>query len=262
MEVFMRTGWIRGGFHWLVPVAIAALAGGVTLLAQSGARAAWRTGPIVIDGLLADWPALGALDRGPDLGALNDEEFLYLAVSGKDPRLLPPLATGLILWIDPAGRRSRAFGVRVPGVLQPLLPGMTPEAAPKAGAYSTKVLDRLDVLGPGENQRRLVDLTPDMGIELAYGYTEGEIVYELKIPLEKTSARSIAVNPAGRPIGLGVATPESPRDIHARQRLVGSDGFIGGHPFYGGGFASFREPDGRVTPLEVWTTLILASNTP
>ena len=257
----MPTVCLRGVCRWFIAVAVAAVAA-VPLFAQSGVHAARRTGPIAIDGLLADWPALGPLDRGPDFGAANDEEFLYLAVSGKDPRLLPPLATGLIVWIDPVGRRGRAFGLRVPGVLQPLLPGMTTEPAPKAGAYSTKVLDRFDVLGPGENQRRLVDLTPDMGIEMAYGYSEGEIVYELKIPLEQTSARPFAVRAARRPIGLGVATPEPPRDVHSRQRLVGSDGFIGGHPFFGGGFASFREPDGRVKPLEVWTTLTLASNTP
>ena len=258
----MRTPWTRGVSRRVLSLAVAAMAAAVGLSAQSGMTATWRAQPIVIDGLLADWRALGALDRGPELGAVNDEEFLYLAVSGKEPHLLPPLATGLIVWIDPAGRRDRTFGIRVPGVLQPLLPGMTAEPAPAADAISTKVLDRFDVLGPGENQRRLVDLTPDMGIELAYGYSESEIIYEIRMPLQKTSARPFAVGAARRPISLGLATPEPPRDVHCRQRLVGSDGFIGGHPFFGGGFASFREPDGRVKPLEVWTTLTLASKTP
>jgi hypothetical protein len=252
-----------GGIRPTVSLALIVAALPAVLSGQGGVHATWRSEPVAIDGLIADWPPLGALDRGPDVGTMNDGEFLYLAVSGKEPRLLPPLAMGLIVWIDPTGRRARTFGLRVPGVLQPLLPGMNPEPAASSDAFSTKVLDRFDVLGPGENQRRLVDLTPEMGIELAYGYSEGEIIYEIRLPLEKTSARPFAVGAsARRTIGLGIATPEAPRDVHARQRLVGSDGFIGGHPFFGGGFASFREPDGRVKPLEVWAAVTLAPVAP
>jgi hypothetical protein len=240
--------------------AVLLAAGLVAVSAQSGVRGVWRATPAAIDGLAGDWAELQPIERGPDVGAMNDAEFLYLVVAARDARLLPPFATGLIVWLDPERGRSRKFGIRLPGVLQPLLPGMDPATAPPAsGAYSTRVLDRFDVLGPGDGQRRLVDLTPDLAIELASGYSEKEIVYELKIPLDKTAARLFAVGaPAGGTIGLGIGTPESPRD-GPRQRLVGSDGFIGGHPFFGGGFASFREPDGRVKPVEVWTTLLLGT---
>jgi hypothetical protein len=229
------------------------------MAAQAGVRSVPPSRAIVIDGLTADWATLNAIARGPNVGASNDEEFLYLAIAAREPQLLPPFATGVILWIDPAGRRSETFGIRLPGVLQPLLPGMNQAAdLPATGAFSTKTLDRFDVLGPGENQRRLVDLTPELGLEIASGYSETEIIYELKMPLAKTASRLIAVGAApGRTIGLGIATPESPHETRP-QRLVGSDGFIGGHPFFGGGFASFREPDGRVKPVEVWTTLALA----
>ena len=233
------------------------------LTAQGSVRSAWRSGPVAVDGLAADWANLASIERGPEVGAVNDGEFLYLVVSSKDPAVGGPLLSGLIVWLDPAGRRAQTFGIRVSGELGPL-PGMTPTAGGSTpGAISTKILDRFDVLGPGRNQRRLVDITPDLGIEVASGYSDSDVTYELKIPLQKTAARTYAVGAGpGRTIGLGIATPEAPREGGRRQRLVGSDGFIGGHPWFAGGFASYREPDGRTKPLEVWTTLTLAAAAP
>jgi hypothetical protein len=235
------------------------------LAAPAPVRSAWRTQPIAVDGLSADWTNTESLERGPAVGAVNDDEFLHLVVSSKDPAVGGPLLTGLIVWIDPAGRRAQTFGIRVPGVEMAPLPGMTPAASANAspGVISTKVFDRFDVLGPGQNQRRLVDITPGLGVELASGYSDSDVTYELKIPLQKTVTRMYAVGAGpGRTVGLGIATPEAPRNAGARQRLVGSDGFIGGHPWFAGGFASYREPDGRTKPVEVWTTLTLAGAAP
>jgi hypothetical protein len=100
---------------------------------------------------------------------------------------------------------------------------------------------------------------------MASGIREGEVIYEVKLPLTRTDARLYAVGAApGGTIGLGLATPESPRDLGRRQRLVGSSGMIGGNPYYGGanggGFAPSREDDGRVKPLSLWTPLKLATN--
>jgi hypothetical protein len=232
----------------------------VVVAAPAGFTSKWRTEPVVVDGLSAEWPTLEPLDRGVTVGAANDGEFLYLVVSAKDSESIAYLSTGLIVWLDPAGRRAETFGLRIAGVEQPMLPGMTPTAPTTGPAISTAVLDRFDVLGPGKNQRRLVDLTPELGIEIASSRAESEVAYELKVPLQKTSSRSYAVGAAtGRTIGLGIATPEAPVGRGQRPRLVGDSGFIGGDPWYGGGFAKYREDDGRRKPLEVWTTLSLAS---
>jgi hypothetical protein len=240
---------------------VAAFVTAVAASAPQAVKGTWRAQPIVVDGLTGDWQPLMLLEGGPDVGAVNDGEFLHLAVSTKDPDLAGLLASGLIVWIDPAGRRAQTFGIWVPGIELTPLPGANPapSTTPAPGTFATRVLDRFDILGPGRNQRRLVDLTPELGIELAHAYSDSEVIYEMKIPLQKTATRPYAVGAlTGRPVGLGLATPTSPRNTGARQRLVGSDGFIGGNPFRGGGFASYRQPDGSVKPLEVWTTLTLA----
>ena len=108
-----------------------------------------------------------------------------------------------------------------------------------------------------------MDLTPALGIELASGAGDSVVIYELKLPLKKTAARTYAVGAGpGSTIGLGIATPTSPRDLGKRPALVGSSGMIGGNPYYGGagggGFAPYREDDRGTKPLEIWTTLKLA----
>ena len=229
--------------------------------ARAGITSAWRTGTVSIDGSSAEWTTLEPLERGPAIGAVNDGEFLYLIVSAREPESIGSLSTGLIVWLDAAGKRTQTFGVRIPGVEQPPLPGMTPApaATPSPASVSTTVLDRFDVLGPGQNQRRLVDLTPELGIELASSRAENEVAYELKIPLQKAASWPYAVGAGpGRTIGLGIATPELPVNRGQRPRLVGDSGVIGGNPWYGGGFAKYREDDGRRKPLEIWTSLTLA----
>ena len=170
----------------------------VVVAAPTGLTSTWRTEAVTVDGLSTEWQTPEPLERGLTVGAVNDGEFLCLIVSARDPEAIAYISTGLIVWLDPAGRRGETFGLRLEGVEQPLLPGMTPTAAPTASSarISTTVLDQFDVLGPGKNQRRLVDLTPELGIELASSRAETEVAYELKIPLQKTSSRTYAVGVA------------------------------------------------------------------
>jgi hypothetical protein len=249
------------GWGGRVAIVILVLSSAI-LTAAAGVASTWRTEGVQVDGLANDGQTVALVERGVMAGAVNDDEFLYLVVSTREPASLVSLSTGLIVWIDPSGRRGQTFGVRVPGIESPT-PGAapappTPGSAP--GLISTETFDHFDVLGPGKNQRRLVDLTSELGIALALSFSDAELTYEVKLPLAKTVARPYAVGGTpGRTIGLGIATPEMPRTASNRQPLVGSSGIIGGNPFFGGGFAPYRQPDGRPKPLEVWTTLTLAS---
>ena len=251
----------------------APLAGAVALCAFGAAlaaapaplRSAWRTAAVTIDGAPDEWPTLETVDKNLFAAALNDGEFLYLTVSTTDPGMRALLATGLNVGLDPTGKKEQTFGIWMGGVEPPLLPGMTPEAQrPSGTGRSGRKLTEFDLLGPNKNQRRLIDITPESGLELATGTDDAAILYELKVPLASTGDRRFAVNTKpGATIALGLATPSSPRDRERRGRLVGSGGgYIGGNP-YGGGynggqFADFPEPDDRPKPISIWTTLTLA----
>lgn len=258
VRAFAVDGW--GG---RVAIVILVLSSAIlTVAAAAGVVSRWSDQAPTIDGLANDGQTLAPVERGVMAAAVNDGEFLYLTVSTEEPASLVSLSTGLIVWIDPSGRRGQTFGVRVPGIEAPTAGSAPAPPTPgtAAGLISTETFDHFDVLGPGKNQRRLVDLTPELGIALALSFSDAQLTYEVKMPLARTAARPHAVGATpGRTIGLGIATPEMPRTAGNRQPLVGSSGFIGGNPFFGGGFAPYRQPDGRPKPLEVWTTLTLAS---
>jgi len=247
----------------LATVAVVCMLSMVATAAPPGITSVWLTQPVAIDGVTSEWPKLEPLLRGPEIGVANDDEFLYLAVSTTDDAIRSLLATGLIVWLDPNGAKATTFGVWVPGIVLRALPGGNPpppiESSPTG--ITTRTLDHFDLLGPGKSQRRLVDLTPAMGIQLASAVQENTLMYELKIPLAKTTERTYAAGTGpGRTIGLGIATPEAPKDRNGRREpLVGGTGTIGGNPYHGGGFAPFRERPENVKPLDVWTTVKLAT---
>jgi hypothetical protein len=260
------------GTTWKPWAARAPFAGAVALCALGAALAAapapltsaWRTAAVAIDGAADEWPTVETVDKNLFAAAVNDDQFLYLTVSATSPGMRALLATGLIVWLDPTGKKEQTFGIWMGGVEPPLLPGMTADA-PRSSSTgrSGRTLTEFDLLGPNKNQRRLIDITPELGLELATGTDDTAILYELKVPLSSTADRRYAVNTKpGATIAVGLATPSSPRDRERRGRLVGSGGYIGGNP-YGGGynggqFADFAEPDDRPKPISIWTTLKLA----
>lgn len=254
-----------------------ALAAGPVLEAADPLVSRWRTAPIAIDGAPAnaEWQALTIVDRGPSVAVQNDAEFAYIVVSTADPKWRPLLEGGIVVWLDAGGGKAQRFGIWLPGPAEPTPPGATPVPTATAGptGVSTEVLDQFDLLGPGKNQRRLVDVTPDLGVEVALGLVGDAVVYELKVPLKKTDARPYAVGVApGASIGIGIATPETPRRAQRRRELVGSTGQIGGYQPYmpgyglmvpgmgGRGFAGYADKDERPKPLIAWSALKLAAN--
>jgi hypothetical protein len=176
---------------------------------------AWRSSPITVDGLLTDWNGLERVEQGPTVAARNDATSLYLAVASDDTVIRRQLASGLVVWFDASNGRAQAFGVRLEGLAPRPLPGATPDAAtsgelPRNGTQT--VLDRFDLLGPEKNQRRLVDQPASYGMAFASGVDGRSVVYELKVPLEKSASTPYAIGAApGRTVAIGIQTPEAPR---------------------------------------------------
>jgi hypothetical protein len=171
----------------------------------------WRHTPLTIDGVVSDWTKLEPLERAPSVGLQNDADSLYLAVATSDPDIRQQLATGLVVWFDPQSKKKQGSGLRIPGMVRRPLPGAAPEG-PDADAMgrgsSTRTLDQFDWLGPGKAQRKLVDLTPALGVAIASGVEEGVLVYEISLPLATSAEHPYAVGAApGSTIALGFETP-------------------------------------------------------
>ena len=206
----------------VVACALLVSAAATTRAADPALAAAWRDTAVDVDGSLAEWPHLERVGAGPLVGARNDGSALYLAVASNDVTVRQQIATGLIVWFDRTGGRAQTFGLWLEGVSPRPLAGATPDASSNGelDRIAQNTLDRFDLLGPARNQRRLIDAPAAVGISLASGIEDRSVVYELKVPLEKTPATPHAVGAApGASIGIGFETPADPKPPKQRDGL-------------------------------------------
>jgi len=238
----------------------------------------WKSHDVKVDGRIADWSRLTALDKGPALAAANDAEFLYLAISATDPEMRRTLERGLVVWMDPTGAKKQDVGFQLPAMTRGRGFGPGSDTVdPNGTAAQPTSIDELDMLGPGK-QRHLVPLDASLGVVAASAMDQGAVVFEMKVPLVTSTEHPYAAGVgAGKSFALGLFTPELPKpgsggDEGRRGRSGGGmGGGMGGGGGYGGGMGGGRRgggggpgPQGNmnleaVKPIKVWVKLQLAA---
>src|SRR5262249_20632194 len=140
---------------------------------------------------------------------------------------------------SPGGMRGRFGGGRgMPGQGYPGQGGRSRDrdssddpAQPDASPVD--VPNRLEVLGPKKDDVRsfVADRAP--GIDVKIGQVEGALVYELKVPLVKSSEVEYAIGAQpGALIGIGLETPKV--ETSREQMTGGRGGGMGGGGMGGG----------------------------
>lgn len=255
------------GFAVLVPLPTSVRAQDATVMAT------WRGAEVTVDGSIRDWTSLARVGTGPAVAVQNDGAALYLAIASNDPTIRVQLATGAIVWLDPTGRRRQTFGLRLEGLApRPIAGASSPAATNDLSDSVLNPLEAFDLLGPARLQRRLIDNAGAVGIALASGVEDGTIVYEMKVPLEKTDTTPHAVGAKpGTTLSVGIETPTDPRPARgARNRL---DDPTNTNPWldpwgYGGYFSTPPPPPGgrprtredEFKPMKLfWVTVRLAT---
>jgi hypothetical protein len=251
---------------------------------------------ITIDGLVDEWPQLEPLEETHlSAAAQNDGRNLYLMIATSDQaRRRQLLAAGIIVWLDAEGGKKHTFGIRIPGMLfSGALGGrrgphnqMPP---PDLGeARQAPALSYVEIVGPGKDDRRRLELDATRSIQAARSQTAGTLTLELQIPLQRNDATEHAIGTrAGHVIGLGLETPKIERPEGPAPGAGGAGGHRGGG--MGGGFGGHGGGGGggrggmggmgggggrgggppgsgaqgdrfeRAEPLKYWTTVQLAS---
>jgi hypothetical protein len=263
----------------LVIIGCASLVGVATLGAAEGVKSQWRPPESRVDGLITDWAMLAPVSKEVAVGAFNDGAWLQLAVRASEATTRQRLmSSGLIVYLDPAGKKSKAFGIRIP----PLRIGRVSEAPPGGrGAFGSpppadqtggpdgpRRLTYVEVIGPGEDESRIVDLQSGgvRTVEAATGDFEGTLLIELAVPLRAIDEYPYSPNvPAGQKVvGLGLITPDEPprgrggRDGDAPGRGGSAVPRGGGMRGRGMGGAGMEELRRAGKSINVWTTIELA----
>jgi len=237
---------------------LCAVAAGAQVAASNGSLVSRRLPPeAVVDGRWNEWPSLDFVTKQVAVGVANGPDALHIVVATSDPDVrLRLLSAGLIVYLDREGGKKQTFGVRVPALGR---------SVPQLGPAEPHI-SYVELIGPAKDQRRMIEQDIPFGIRAAVGNHEGTLVVEFGIPLlgHGDGGVGLALESSRAVIGLGLVTPDPPRNAGARGDGRGSGG--GGR---GGGGRGGGPPGGGAPPqgpdgvgsgkaLKAWTTVALA----
>ena len=209
-----------------------------------------RDEAITVDGRYDDWYGhLDPFEAAPvAVQFLNDGEYLYMRMTASSTtERIQVVRQGFTVWFDPAGGTKKHFGVRYPVVEHGTggdedprgggggyggRRGGRPGGGERDGLPEPSPGDRLDVLGPGKDDARMLTRDHAQGVDVAIRSEQGTLQYEMKVPLVKTAEHPYAIDAvAGKPIGVGL---ETGKPQHSFSRGGPGGGFGGGGGGMGG----------------------------
>jgi hypothetical protein len=234
-----------------------ALSGCKTLELQSH----WRDRDVFIDGKNQEWSeCLTSLDDKQSLfGAINDNTFLYLVIVTANRDLQRQIMVrGLTFWFDPDGNDRHSFGIRYPlGDMRRNNRDVQEEhPADLQREQQDVTAGDLEICGPLENDRHRMTVAETAGIEAKVSTADGNLVYELKIPLAESRTHPFAIGTkAGTLLGMSIETAarksaERAEEFGGREGRASHEGGMregGGYPGGAGGYpggGSYGSPQG------------------
>ncbi len=238
-------------------------------------KSKWRDTIITIDGMNDEWGSatIYAAKAKVSLTLLNDSKDIYIGLSSRDREVhAHVLGMGLTIWFDPDGGKNKTFGIRFPLGMKDM-PMMTKAGEGDPGERLQKMLeestDELEILGSGEEEIYRTSLTEAKthGIDVKMGFSRGNLIYELRVPLiqDKDHLYAVGINipqtDAGTVIGIGFETPELNIEEVRKKKEEGGMGMPSEGQPPGGGRMPGGMPGGAGKPdrLNLWTKVKLAS---
>jgi len=177
----------------------------------------WRNKAIQVDGNATEWLDMQFIPEGERvaLGVANDESTLYLSFRTSDrAAIMQILSFGFTVWFDSKGGTREKLGLRYPiaedmrsmrGTLRTR--SMSPEDVERWVETVLASQVGIEIIGPDKGDLARLPLKNNAGLEIGVVYSNGQFVYELKIPFKNASDQFFAIETEpGRTIGIGFQT--------------------------------------------------------
>ncbi len=235
-------------------------------------KSRWKDRDIDVDGLSRDWldTLTYVAEFNVSVGIANDTDYLYICAVVENPLVrMQVMRQGLTVWFDPKGGRKKTMGLRFPlgsqGMREPPADLAEEPDMDKLQRTFPMSLNELEILGPDRMEKQRMRKSEAKGIDVAMNFSSGKLVYELKIPLIKSSDFPYAVNvKPGSSFGIGIETSprrdmgQSPRrKTGGMRRPTG-----GGNPGMGGrggmGQMSGGGRPGMQKKLKLWLSVSMS----
>jgi hypothetical protein len=171
---------------------------------------------IVIDGDNSDWNGISAYIDKNNIVAVSmcrDDEYVYVCmITGDTQTQRKIMAGGMTVWFDRSGEDGKNYGINYPLGKRESEPFQKKDDETGGGYDASQYIlnhppPEMEIVGSKETDRYLLPQLNNEGIQVEIGKTKDrEMVYELKVPLKKTTEHPHAVEPKGDFIGLGFET--------------------------------------------------------
>lgn len=238
----------------------------------------WRDRDIVIDGDARDWRGLTTYVEEGNIavGVANDGEDMFVCLHSPTREVAGQIVIhGMTVWFDPEGGGARELGFHCPmGTGEMPKPGSMDMERGEMKDLIAEMVEvaarEVEILGPDGLVYGNFSTAEIDGLEIALGYTDGRIVYELRLPLEKTEARPYALGASWeKNVSISFVTPEV--DMEAMRESMresmgdrpppggGPGGGRGGGGGPGGGMPGGMSPGGAPQAVELRCKVALAS---
>jgi hypothetical protein len=248
-------------------------------------KSSWRDRAIVINGSDSEWQGMTYWMQKSNVvyGICNDEQYLYmcLVLPGRQAER-EIMGRGFTVWCDANGGNDKLFGIHFPLGYQEAErekrePGVDdPDEQGKRDQMFQQMTSEMEILGPGKEDRVRMSSPGAKGIKVQFGHSSnGNLVYELKIPLRRDADQPYAINTdTGKTIGIGFEIAEANRGTMKRrtgedESMSGGGRGGGGRSGRGGGGArggrvrggeggSLEEGSSSHEPFNLWIRVALA----
>ncbi len=257
---------------WMLVTLVSALAA-AGCASTPELTSSWNDHQVVIDGQATEWTTnVNYLnDAHVSLGVRNDGEYLYMVLMSSEQQFRRQmLGLGLTVWFerDDGGKIGIHYPVGMTAQRRGEMPQGeedNPESRDEGRPQFGEGLEKLEILGSDDKDRRVFSTVDPTGIAVKIGDAMGSTVYELRIPLRTSSDRpfAVGVDPGGVvKLGLETGKFEGRRSDGGGIRMGGRRG--GGRRGYGGGEEREGSEENRgeaPKPLDFWAKIHLSAST-
>jgi hypothetical protein len=242
----------------------------------------WQQGEMNIDGSDSEWHRGLYYDKESDMvyGVRNDDTYAYIFLKTQNRATQMQITRlGLTVWFDREDGKNQTFGIKYPMSQHEAHTGFSSDTSEeKLNTFLDQAFPELEIIGPRKEDIQRFSPLEAPGIRVKLGRKRETLVYELRVPLAKTSEHPFAIGPiSGRRVGIEFETGDFKAEQskggmrigggHERGEEMDEDnpageGNIGGRRPRGGGNQGGRFGNSEKTKqMELWLSVQLAKLT-
>lgn len=241
----------------------------------------WQQGEMNIDGSDSEWQRGLYYDKESDMvySVRNNDKYVYVFLKTQNRSTqMQIMRQGLTVWFDREDKKNQTFGIQYPISRQETHAGFSPDTnEEKLHTFLDQEFPEMEIIGPTKENIQRFSALEAPGIRVKLSRSHETLVYELRVPLNKTSKCPFAIEPiSAHCIGIEFETGEfkpeqSKGGIHAGSGHDHSEGMGENNPTEGGSIGGRRSRGSgnqgsrfgnieKMKQIELWLSVQLAKS--